>query len=80
MLDEALFLEISNLARQLKFKPKIIDDQRVINRMATSIWFKNMELTIVGSTSSSARPVHDQINVVDAAKTTGVNDVSPHSR
>ena len=31
VLDEVLCLEVSNLARQLNFKPEIIDDHPVIS-------------------------------------------------
>ena len=52
VLDKVWFLEISNLARQLKFKRETNNDHYVIKHMTTSLWFRNMELTIVGSTSS----------------------------
>ena len=54
VLDEVLCLEISNLAMQLKFKPEINDDHRVVNHVTTSMWFSTKEFTIVGSTRGSA--------------------------
>ena len=68
LLDEVLCLEISNLMSQLKFKPAKNDDHYLIKHLTKSLWLRNMELTIVSSTSSSKRPVHDQINVVYAEK------------
>ena len=66
VLDEVLCLEISNLARQLKFKPEIIDDRYVINHMTASLWFRILELTIVSSPSSWKRPIHDPRNIAYA--------------
>ena len=68
VIDEVLYLEVSNLGRQVKFKPEINDKNCEIHHLTKSMWFRNMELTIVRSTSSSARPVHDRKNQVDAAK------------
>ena len=39
VLDEVLLLEISNLARQLKFNPEIGDEQPTINHLTASPWF-----------------------------------------
>ena len=39
VLDEVLLLEISNLARQLKFNPEIGDDHPPINHLTASLWF-----------------------------------------
>ena len=47
VFDEVLCLEVSNLVRQLKFKPEINDKHGVINQLII-----NKEITIVGSTSS----------------------------
>ena len=49
--DEILCLEVSNLARQLKFNPEIRDDHPVINHLRASLWFPSMDLTIMSSTS-----------------------------
>ena len=61
-------LETSNLAMQLKFKPEIKDDHYVINNLTASLLFRNMELKVVCSESSSKRPIHDQRNVAYAEK------------
>ena len=68
VIDEVLYLEVSNLGRQVIFKPESNDENREIHHLTMSMWFRNMELTIVRSTSSSARPVHDRKNQVEAAK------------
>ena len=68
VLDKVWFLEILNMARQLKFKQETNNDHYVIKHMTTSLWFRNMELLIMGSTSSSKWSVHDQRKVLYTAK------------
>ena len=43
-LDEVLALELSKFSRQLKLKPGIDDDHRVIVAMSNDLWFRGMEL------------------------------------
>ena len=43
VLDEVLGLELSNFSRQLKLKPGIDDDHRVIVSMSNDLWFRAME-------------------------------------
>ena len=45
VLDEVLGLEMSNFSRQLKLKPGIGDDHRVIVAMSNDLWFRGMEAT-----------------------------------
>ena len=45
VLDEVLGLELSNFSRQLKLKPGIDDDHRVIVAMSNDLWFRAMEET-----------------------------------
>ena len=45
VLDEVLGLELSNINRQLKLKPGIDDDHRVIAAMSNELWFRAMEVT-----------------------------------
>ena len=45
VLDEVLGLELSNFSRQLKLKPGIDDDHRVIAAMSNDLWFRAMEVT-----------------------------------
>ena len=45
VLDEVLGLELSNFSRQLKLKPAIDDDHRVVIAMSNDLWFRAMEVT-----------------------------------
>ena len=45
VLDEVLGLELSNFSRQLKLKPGIDDDHRVIIAMLNDLWFRAMAMT-----------------------------------
>ena len=45
VLDEVLGLELSNFSRQLKLKPRIDDDHRVIAAMSNDFLFRAMEVT-----------------------------------
>ena len=45
VLDEVLGLELSNFSRQLKLKPGIDDDHRVIVAMSNDLWFRAMKVT-----------------------------------
>ena len=42
-LDEVLGLELSNFSRQLKLKPGIDVDHRVIVAMSNDLWYRGME-------------------------------------
>ena len=53
VLDEVLLLEISNLARQLKFSPVIGDDHPILSHLTAILWFRAMDLTITSSTRKS---------------------------
>ena len=44
ILDEVLGLELSNFSRQLKLKPRIDNDHRVIVAMSNDLWFRGMEV------------------------------------
>ena len=45
VLDEVLGLELSNFSRQLKLKPGIDDDHRVVVAISNDLWFRAMEMT-----------------------------------
>ena len=68
VLDEVLLLEISNLARQLKFNPEIRDGHPTINHLTASLWFRGMDLTITSSTSKARGPNNERKNVAAAEK------------
>ena len=68
VLDEVLLLEISNLARQLKFSPDIRVDQPIISHLTASLWFRGMDLTITSSTSKARGQSKERRNVAGAEK------------
>ena len=68
VLDEVLLLEISNLARQLKFSPTIGDDHPIISHLTASLWFRGMDVTITSSTSKSKGPINKRKNVAATEK------------
>ena len=68
VLDEVLCLEVSNLARQLKFNSEIGDDHPAITHLTASFWFRSMDLTITSSTSSVRGPNNEKKNVAAAEK------------
>ena len=68
VLDEVLCLEVSNLARQLKFKLEIGDDHPAITHLTASLWFRSMDLTITSSTRRARPPINERKNVAAAEK------------
>ena len=68
VLDEVLCLEVSNLARRLKFNPDVGDDHPVIIHLTASLWFRSKNLTITSSTSSARGPNNEQKKVAAAEK------------
>ena len=60
VLDEVLCLEVSNLARQLKFNPEIRDNHPRIGHLTASLWFRSMALTITSSTSKARGPSNER--------------------
>ena len=68
VLDEVLLLEISNLARQLKFSPLIGDYHPIISHLTASLWFRGMDLTITSSTSKSRGPSKERKSVAATEK------------
>ena len=68
VLGEVLFLEISNLARQLKYSQEIGDNHPIIRHLTASLWFRCMDLTITSSTSKARGPNNERKNVAAAEK------------
>ena len=68
VLDEVLCLQVSNLARQLKFNPEVGDDHPVIIHLTASLWFRSMDLTITSSTSTARGPNNERKNVAAVEK------------
>ena len=55
MLDEVLGLELSNFSRQLKLKPGIDDNHRVIVAMSNDLWFRGMEVKEEGERRKNSK-------------------------
>ena len=55
VLDEVLGLELSNFSRQLKLKPGIEDDHRVIVAMSNDLWFQGMEVREEGERRNNSK-------------------------
>ena len=55
VLDEVLGLELSNFSRQLKLKPGIDDDHRVIVAMSKDLWFRGMEVKEEGERMKNSK-------------------------
>ena len=48
-------LELSNFSRQLKLKPGIDDDHRVIVAMSSDLWFRVMEIKEEGERRNNSK-------------------------
>ena len=55
VLDEVLGLELSNFSRQLKLKPGIDDDHRVIVAMSNNVWFRGMDIKEEGERRNNSK-------------------------
>ena len=55
VLDEVLGLELSNFSRQLKLKPGVDDDHRVIVAMSNNLWFRGMEIKEEGDRRKNSK-------------------------
>ena len=55
VLDEVLGLELSNFSRQLKLKPGIDDDHRVIVAMSNGLWFRGKEIKEAGGRRKNSK-------------------------
>ena len=55
MLHGLLGLELSNFSRQLKLKPGIDDDNRVIVAMSNDLWFRGTEVKEEGERRKNSK-------------------------
>ena len=55
VLDEVLGLELSNFSRQLKLKPGIDNDHRVIVALSNDLWFRGMEVKEEGEIRKNSK-------------------------
>ena len=64
VLDEVLGLELSNFSRQLKLKPGIDDDHRVITAMSNDLWFRSMEVASEGTRRKNSLETRAQLEAM----------------
>ena len=57
VLEDVLGLELSNFSRQLKLKPGVDDDHRVIVAMSHNLWFRGMEVKEEGERRKNSKEV-----------------------
>ena len=55
VLDEVLGLELSKFNRQLKLKPGIDEDHRVIVAMSNDLWFRIMDIKEEGERRNNSK-------------------------
>ena len=64
VLDELLGLELSNLSRQLKLKPGIDDDHRVIVAMSNNLWFRGLEIKEEGGRRRKSKETRSHLEAM----------------
>ena len=64
VLDEILGLELSNIGRQLKLKPTVGDDHRVIVAMSNDLWFRGMEVKEEGERRKSSKETRTHLEAM----------------
>ena len=63
-LDELLGLELSNFSRQLKLKPGINDEHRVIVAMSNDLWFRGMEIKEEGDRRKNSKETRSHLEAM----------------
>ena len=64
VLDEVLGLEMSNFSRQLKLKPGIDDDHRVIAVMSNDLWFRGMDIKEEGERRKNSKDTRAHLEAI----------------
>ena len=64
VLDEVLGLELSNFSRQLKLKPGIDDDHRVVVAKSNDLWFRAMEMTSENTRRKNSQETRAQLEAM----------------
>ena len=64
VLDEVLGLKLSNFSRQLKLKPGINDEHRVIEAMSNDLWFRGMEIKKEGEKRQNSKRTRAQLEAM----------------
>ena len=55
LLDEVLVLELSNFSSQLKLKPRIIENHRLIVAVPNGLWFRGMGIKKEGEKRQNSK-------------------------
>ena len=64
VLNEVLALELSKFSRQIKLKPGIDDDHRVIVAMTNNFWFRGMEIKEGGDRRKNSKETRAHLEAV----------------
>ena len=64
VLDEVLGLELSTFSRQLKLKPGIDDDHRVIVAMSDDLWFRGMDIKEEGERRKNSKDTRAHLEAI----------------
>ena len=64
VLDEVLGLKLSSFSRQLKLKPGINEEHRVIEAMSNDLWFRGMEIKKEGEKRQNSKETSAQLEAM----------------
>ena len=64
VLNEVLGFKLTNFSRQLKLKPGIDDDHRVIAAMSNDLWFRGMEVREEGEKRNKSKKTRAHLEVM----------------
>ena len=64
VLDEVLGLELSNFSRQLKLKPGIDNDHRVIVAISNDLWFQGMDVKEKGERRNNSKDIRAHLEAM----------------
>ena len=73
VLDEVLGLELSNFSRQLKLKPGIDDDHRVIVAISNDLWFRGMGIKEEGERRKNSKDTRAHLEAMVLRTKPGAN-------
>ena len=73
VLDEVLGLELSNFSRQLKLKPGIDDDHRVIVAISNDLWFRGMGIKEEGERRKKSKDTRAHLEAMVLRTKPGAN-------
>ena len=73
VLDDVLGLELSNFSRQLKLKPGIDDDHRLIVAMSSDLWFRGLGIKEEGERRKNSKETRAQLESMVLRPKPGAN-------